>query len=187
MPTTIYDSISSPNDGCDLLCGPIAISFSPSATTPVVLNRVGVSLCQFAPGTKGMVQVSLCSNDETFIIQEPPPDNSDSYLGPNGIAPRDVLVDLGSISDTALTAAYQTFYFRSNFVLLPSTRYWIVLTEVTALDKITGACLGYSQTYDGVGVAGEYFWNWSSMPTSGAYGAFVNSSGPYQMQVDVEP
>lgn len=193
MPTTIYNTIPFTNYSFDAACvsnvgncyGPVAISFSTLATT-TSLHRVGMYLFLANVGLNGTIKVSLLANDPAFIM--PPPPNSGA---PNGIAPGAVLVDLGSINDTALTAGFETFYFPANFALSPATRYWIMMTDVSISGQVSGAGLGwvqYATASSAVGIAGEYFWNWNASSAGGNWGPFPNTDqGPYQVQVDVNP
>ena len=192
MPTTIYNTTTVPTfsyDDVNSSLGPATgISFSTLATT-VSLNRVGIYVFRAILTSNGTAKVSLVANDPTFVS---PPTGPPNYgTGVNGIAPGALITDLGSINDTALTPGYQIFHFPSDHPLSPSTRYWIMLTDISIPGQATGIGFGWidytTESANAIGVVGEYFWTGNSIPPSN-YGTFPNTSeGPYQVQVDVNP
>ena len=190
MPTIIYNTIAIANhayDDANSALGTTAgNSFSTLATT-TSLSRVGIYLLRAIPANNGTVKVSLVANNPNFI--QPP----GGLGGINGIAPGAILSDLGSISDTALTAGYQTFYFLSDYPLSPSTRYWIMLTDISIPGQVSGVGFGWiSYNAAAVGIVGEWYWDGNSVGVSN-YGSFPNLipsapvEGPYQIIVEVNP
>lgn len=188
MPTTVYNTIVVPTfsfDNANSALGTTAgNSFSTLATT-TSLNRVGIYIFRSIPANNGTVKVSLFANDPTFIQPV------GSFGAPNGIWPGALLTDLGSISDTAMTAGYQTFYFPSNYPLSPSTRYWIMFTDISIPGQFSGLGLGWidyaTQVASAVGVVGEYYVTGNSFPPGNGGTVPNDIQGPYQIQVDVDP
>lgn len=176
------------------------MSFTTPATTPVVLSRVGVKLGAWNTTFNGTTAVTLVANNPNQAQgagYTEYPVGSGYFVGPAGVGPGLPLIDLGSVSDTALLLApnSENFYFYSNYVLQPSTRYWIGVRDISPPGQITGSILGYiawTTVQASVGVAGEYFWNASASAVNSGltppqyWGVYPNAVvGPYQMQIDI--
>lgn len=185
----------------------LSVSFTTPATTPVVLSRVGIKLAAWDTTFNGTCAVTLVANNPNqaqgagYILYPeipPAPVGTPQYpIGPAGVGPGLPLIDLGSVSDTALQLApnSENFYFYSNYVLQPSTRYWIGVRDISPPGSITGAILGWIDwpiVQASVGVAGEFYWNVAgSAVNSGLtppeyWGIWPNNlQGPYQLQIDI--
>lgn len=170
----IYNNLDAGTDFFDGVCvvpgesaacfGPLADSFTTTADS-LRLTSVGVLL----RGNAGSGQITA------------------ELLSDDGGKPGADLLELGIIKDGQLTSAYQEFFFPESFGLAADTRYWIKLSDSSAVGETSadwGVCIQSCQS--DLGVPGEFFANGNkTLPCTGFPCIFPNRFGPYQMEVAV--
>ena len=151
---TLYNSTGQATSGSDPIqsFGPLYDSFS-TGVNAGVLSKVQLLLSgdNISPGS---IAVGL--------------------YGDNSTTPGSLITDLGTVSDSSLTAAVSLFdvALGANPTLSAGTRYWLGLSGTT-----TGNWAWTTDT-SGIGVDGEYFSNMTGVHPN-------NPDGGYQM-MDVE-